>query len=196
MLNSIPFTFPFPNTASDFLTKSLAINTEGITNLVFFAKDKADNFETTKTVAVKVDKTVPVTSGSYTQNGSQMIVTLISNDALSGVENIKYSVDGENLQTYTVPFAVSGAGNHTVTFFATDRAGNVEATKSLSFTIVVVNPDVAIIAPSSGSIYPVGATVNFAGNFSGDSCNLHSAVWNFDNISQAGIVNELDFRQK
>ncbi len=189
-VNETPFTFPQPSTTSDFLMKSLAINTEGITNLMFFAKDKADNVETTKAVAVKIDKTVPVTTGSYLQNGSQMIVTLASNDTLSGVENIKYSVDGGSLQTYSVPFAVSGNGNHSVTFFATDRAGNIEEIKTLSFTIIVVNPVVNITSPSSGAVYAVGASINFAGNFSGDTCSGHNAIWMFDNISQAGTVNE------
>jgi hypothetical protein len=185
-----PFTFPRPSTASDFLAKSLTINTEGVTNLTFFGKDKAGNVEATETVAVKIDKTAPESLGSYAQNGSQMVVTLNSTDTLSGIDRVSYAVDGGSLQTYSTPFAVSGNGNHTVTFFAIDRAGNVETTKSLSFTIVVINPDVSITVPSSGSVYPVGAAVTFAGNFTSDSCNSHMAVWTFDNISKTGTVNE------
>jgi triacylglycerol esterase/lipase EstA (alpha/beta hydrolase family) len=189
-VEEIPFTFPQPSTLLDFLRKSLTINTEGITNLTFFARDKAGNLETTKTVSVKIDKTAPETTGNYAQIGSQMIVTLTSNDTLSGVEDVKYSINGGNLQTYTAPFAVLGTGNHIVMFFATDRAGNVEATKSLSFTIVVIDPNVTITSPASGSLYPVGATVGFTGNFTGDDCNSHTAIWTFDNISQAGMVSE------
>lgn len=189
----IPFTFPQPSAASDFLAKSLAVNMEGITNLNFFAKDNAGNVETTKTVAVKIDKTAPETNGSYTQNGNQMTITLASNDVLSGIEHIYFSVDGGNLQTYTAPFAVSGTGDHSVAFFATDKAGNVEQTKILSFTIVIVNPSVIITSPSSGAIYPVGAAVSFAGNFGGDNCNSHTAVWTFDSISQSAVVNESNY---
>jgi triacylglycerol esterase/lipase EstA (alpha/beta hydrolase family) len=189
-VKEIPFTFPSPSTASDFLAKSLLVSTEGVTNLTFFAKDKAGIVETTKTVAVKIDKTAPETTGNYSQNGNQMIIDLTSNDALSGVDRILFSVDSGNLQTYTAPFPVLGSGNHNVAFFATDKAGNIEEIKTLSFTIVVINPEVVINSPTSGTVYPVGTTVDFDGNFSGDRCSSHTAVWTFDSISQTGTVNE------
>ena len=143
-VREIPFTFPQPSTMGDSLSKSLNINMEGITNLNFFAKDKAGNVEAAKTLAVKIDKTAPLSSHNYSTNGSQATVVLTSNDSLSGVASIFYSVDGGALQTYTSPFNVSGVGNHTVNYYATDTAGNSESSKTFNLTITNANPTQAI----------------------------------------------------
>jgi hypothetical protein len=62
-------------------------------------------------------------------------VPLNSTDNLSGVASTVYQVNGGAVQTYTGAFDVSNLGANTVTFHSTDKAGNVEAQKSVSFTI-------------------------------------------------------------
>lgn len=166
------------------------IAAEGTTIASFHAVDNAGNVETDKTLNVKIDKTAPTTSGNYSLNGQQAVISLASTDASSGIENTKYSIDGGATQTYTAPFTILGSGNHSVNYFATDRAGNIEAIKTLTFTIPVINPLVSITGPSTGSIFPVGTAVNLTGAFTNDSCGTHTASWTFDNISLAGAVNE------
>src|SRR5207245_1389902 len=46
-----------------------------------------------------------------------------------------YRVDGGDWQTYALPVWVSGTGNHTVDFYSTDNAGNVEGWHSVGFRI-------------------------------------------------------------
>lgn len=90
---------------------------------------------------VGYDTIPPVTTASLsgTRNGtiyvSTVKVTLIATDTLSGVASTVYQINGGALQAYTAPFSVSNLGSNTVTFHSTDNAGNVEATKSVSFTI-------------------------------------------------------------
>ncbi len=48
----------------------------------------------------------------------------------SGVTSVSYAVDGGAPQTYASPFTVSGVGQHAVTYWATDAAGNVEAVQT------------------------------------------------------------------
>lgn len=62
-------------------------------------------------------------------------VTLIASDNLSGVAQTLYSVDNGNWTTYQGPFVVGTVGNHTLTFYSVDNAGNVEVQQAKEFTI-------------------------------------------------------------
>lgn len=91
--------------------------------------------------SVCYDVTAPVTTATLngTFAGSEydgpVQVTLNRSDNASGVAVTYYQVDGGGLNVYSSPFTVSGVGAHTVLFHSVDVAGNVESTKSASFTI-------------------------------------------------------------
>ena len=53
----------------------------------------------------------------------------------SGVNQTFYKIDSGAWTTYTVPFIVNGNGAHTVHFYSTDIAGNIETEKTSTFTI-------------------------------------------------------------
>ncbi|MEV6107858.1 family 16 glycoside hydrolase [Streptomyces sp. NPDC051940] len=89
------------------------------------------------------DTTPPVSSaqvsGSQDTNGNYVgnaTVALSSTDAQSGVDRIDYKVDSGAYSAYEAPVVVDTVGAHTVTYRATDKAGNVEAEKTVSFTVV------------------------------------------------------------
>ncbi|WP_170179090.1 OmpL47-type beta-barrel domain-containing protein [Solirubrobacter pauli] len=90
------------------------------------------------------------TNGWYT---SDVNVTLAGNDGAngSGVDKIEYKVDGGAFATYTAPVAITTAGTHTIEFRSTDKAGNVEATKSLTVKVDKVAPTTtASLEPATG----------------------------------------------
>ena len=117
------------------------ITATGAHTLYFFSEDKAGNFETRHMDPVNIDETAPVTKASLsgTLSGGNYLsavkVTLSATDNLSGVKKTSYQVNGGTAETYTAAFTVSSLGSNTVTFHSTDKADNVEATKSASFTI-------------------------------------------------------------
>ena len=80
------------------------------------------------------------TNGWYT---SDVNVTLAGNDGAngSGIEKIEYKVDGGAFATYSAPVAITTAGTHTVEYRSTDKAGNVEATKSLTVKVDKAAPE-------------------------------------------------------
>jgi hypothetical protein len=86
-------------------------------------------------------------------NNSIVTVNLmtVDNPGGSGVRQITYSVSGAQVTlpttglgvTASVPIGVEGVS--TVTFFATDNAGNVEAAKTLTVRIDVSSPSITAI---------------------------------------------------
>jgi hypothetical protein len=52
-------------------------------------------------------------------------------------------------------------------------------------------PVVTLTGPPTGSVYAVNTPVNFSGIFTDVGGGAHTAAWTFDNLSQAGLVNEI-----
>ncbi|WP_208868447.1 ThuA domain-containing protein, partial [Microbispora triticiradicis] len=114
---------------------------------------KFDYFKLVK--AGSEDKTAPVTTATtdpaQPDNGSfagPVTVTLKAVDETggSGVAKTEYALDGGAWTAYTAPVTVSGDGQHEVTYRSTDKAGNVEATKSLKLTIATPKVKLTVTA--------------------------------------------------
>ncbi|HJR06148.1 MAG TPA: PQQ-binding-like beta-propeller repeat protein [Pyrinomonadaceae bacterium] len=104
--------------------------------------DKAGNSAAFTSPPVNIDFTAPSTgaglsgmSGASEWYSGAVEVSLTANDALSGVANTFYNVDGGAPQTYAAPFTISTDGNHTVNFWSVDAAGNAEAQQSTTVKI-------------------------------------------------------------
>lgn len=79
-------------------------------------------------------------AGWYTD---QPYVVLTAQDDASGVASTMASLDGGLFQPYGGPFQV-GDGVHTLDYFSTDGAGNVEGARSLSFKVDSTTPGTSI----------------------------------------------------
>ena len=100
--------------------------------------DAAGNASVTGTCTVKIDATPPVTTATglgqdklSAWSSTARTVTLGAADgAGSGATGTRFTVDDGPEQTYTKAFTVSGAGQHPVTYWSTDAAGNIEAVQT------------------------------------------------------------------
>ncbi|MFF5115014.1 ThuA domain-containing protein [Streptosporangium sp. NPDC000509] len=90
------------------------------------------------------DTTAPVTTATpnpaQPANGwftGQVLVTLAGTDEAqgSGVDKTEYQLDGGAWTTYTAPVAITGDGDHNLAYRSVDKAGNVEATKTLAVKV-------------------------------------------------------------
>ena len=81
------------------------------------------------------------------------LVSLTATDSLSGVATTYYTVDSGGQQTYTGPFTISADGQHSVTFWSVDNAGNPEATEH-----GYVNIDTTSPATTAAGLQPDGLT--------------------------------------
>ena len=117
------------------------IATPAVHTVRFFSRDKAGNFSALNNAAVKIDETAPHTVATLTGtlNGtvynSAVQVKLTVTDDLSGFGSAYYQLDGGAQHAYAGSFSVATVGSHTVAFHSIDRAGNMEATRSVAFTI-------------------------------------------------------------
>ena len=104
-----------------------------------------------KDLGIGIDDTAPVTTHTVTPatpdgtNGwyvSNVTIKLTATDAMSGVDVIKYQIDGGSWLTYTAQFKVSADGPHTVKYKATDKVGNEETEKTMTFKIDQTKPTI------------------------------------------------------
>ena len=126
----------------------VAISGEGAHPVTYWSQDGASNTEVTRSGLVRIDSIAPVTAddraASYV---SAATITLSPTDGGSGVGATRYSLDGGSYMVGTVVHA-TGIGAHTLSYYTTDVAGNVEAPKSAPFAITAP-PDST--APVTGS---------------------------------------------
>jgi plastocyanin len=93
------------------------------------------------------DTTAPTVTGTVTGNRNpagdylgSATVTVSATDSGSGVDTVEYQIDDTSWQPYTAPAVVTAPGDHAVQFRATDKAGNVSATGSVSFRVAAADP--------------------------------------------------------
>ena len=116
--------------------------------------------ESTRSTGVTVDVTAPTVSvtsvspapnGAGFNNSTPVTVNLgaVDNPGGTGVAAIKYTVDGGStvvVNATTAAVNVSGNGTHTVSFFATDVAGNSGAPQTQTIRIDTVAPGIPTIS--------------------------------------------------
>jgi hypothetical protein len=121
------------------------------------AKDVAGNTSAGKTVGgINIDGTAPTTgsdnqctknNGYCTGSTANVVLTSVDQTGLSGVKEIRYSINGAAEQvaagaTKTVSVPLDGGGNATVKYYAVDNAGNVETTNTVSLDYDNIAPAV------------------------------------------------------
>lgn len=105
------------------------VSGEGDHTIEYWSVDAAGNEEVHSNGIVRIDDTAPVTTSNMDSawHTEPFTVTLGGTDALSGVANTYYTIDGGTQQTYSTPFTVSEEGSHSVEFWSVDVAGNIES---------------------------------------------------------------------
>jgi hypothetical protein len=125
---------------------------EGLTSTVTVQNGAGLSTTASSTPPVKIDRTAPSTTIGGNSNqwvNGQVDLTLTATDALSHVASTSYSVDGGATQTGTA-FSLSTEGDHTVSFFSTDNAGNIEPATTVHVKIDKTAPTIGhVFDPSS-----------------------------------------------
>ena len=82
------------------------------------------------------------TAAGWNNSAVTVRLSAVDDPGGSGIAKTSYTVDGGATQTYAsnTPPVISGAGTHPVTYWSTDKAGNVEGSKSLTIKIETTAP--------------------------------------------------------
>ena len=158
-----PPTFNQDGTFTDIqVVDNIALPAEGSYDLYLWLRDGAGNVDYRRAVyvanAFRYDTTPPTTqaelTGALGENNwyvGPVTVSLTAADALAGVGSTLFRVDTRAWQTGTIAL-ISGADKHTLTYFSTDLANNVEPPHVQT---VRIDPD-APGPPQQVSVSPSG----------------------------------------
>ncbi|MEV8244312.1 family 16 glycoside hydrolase [Streptomyces rochei] len=131
-------------------TAPVMVHQVGEHTVRYRATDKAGNVAAEKNVSFTVvaappQDTVPPVTGATVEGtkdsdgayvGSAKVTVSATDEGGSGVAGIEYSLDAGPYLAYTGPVVVDRVGRHTVSYRASDKAGNTSAPLTVSFTVV------------------------------------------------------------
>jgi hypothetical protein len=179
---------------------SVTINSQGDHTVTFWSVDNAGNVENTNTTHIKLDNVAPSTTiattpasangsnGWFVSPNSSVSFTLGGPaDATSGLANRFYTVDGGSQQTYSGAVTVNTNGDHTIQYWSTDNAGNVESANTFHIKIDTVAPANVLSltnqttqAGPAGTTNPesgiIGSTLYYDGNLGPASFKIQNAA--------------------
>ena len=167
---------------------SFQVTGDGTHTLFYCSSDKAGNMEGNNSATVKIDGTAPVTTtiglqASATTGWVSALNTnavLTPSDATSGVAQLDGTLDGGGFSAPgKTTIVMSVPGSHTVTYHATDAAGNVEATRT-----GYLNLDPT--APSASAQISAPAAPNAAGWYTSGPVTL--TIAGTDNAGGSGVA--------
>nr|WP_240188969.1 Ig-like domain-containing protein [Nakamurella flavida] len=154
---------------------------EGTSTVQARATDAAGNVSDVASVSVKVDATVPTVSAAV----DGRTVTLTGADTGSGVASVEYRWGAGEWAAYTGPVTAQGSEAATVSFRATDAAGNVSAVGTAEVAAVAVTATVAlrsngVLSAAGWYDQPVLVTVTTPAGTSGVSAQyrINTGSWN------------------
>lgn len=152
---------------------------DGVYRVTVSAVDAAGNRDT-KTITFTIDKTAPVLSMAGTREGAYsnqpVTVNFQAVESFFETNNVRINVERRlNGSTYgrTIGFANTGRitnlsntfsedGDYTITMTATDGAGNVAATQTLTFTVDCTAPVVTLSGTRDYFVTNKGVTIVFS----------------------------------
>jgi hypothetical protein len=134
----------------------------------YYSVDAAGNIEVVRTAVYLVDHVAPVSTITPDGGVNPGAISITATDTLSGVDHIDYRVLDDTggvvvgWTVYTGPITLPGDGTYQIEYRATDRAGNVEATRTSRYYTVDGS------APETVLTTPTHSPLNLADYLAGD----------------------------
>ena len=143
----------------------VTVTSQGVTSLAYYSGDVLGQNEIARNAEIRIDSLAPVTTLAGVADGGVYLpgsatFTLSAADSASGVSATVYSLDGGAASSYSSPVSVPGSGSHTLSWYSTDVAGNVETAHSATFHVSAGPPATSVSGiPAGWSTSPVTFTL-------------------------------------
>jgi len=121
--------------------------------------------------------------GQYVGSAS-VAVHATDEEGGSGVDRVEYALGDGAWQPYTAPVVVDQVGDHTVRYRALDKAGNVSAEKTVTFTVV---------APQSDDTTPPETSATVSGEKDADGAYIGMATVTVSASDTGSGVNGVEY---
>lgn len=181
------------------------VSTEGADQAITGSAIDAAGLKGTDTIYVSLDKTAPVSEATVSErasNGnwynSDVHVSLSSNDKLSGIEHIAYSLDnGSSWSDYDGVITLSKEGENTLLYQSTDQAGNTEQQKQLVVNIDKTSPTLQLtlnrynLSPGNNKMIQIHAIVDGVDAGSGIAAIQLTSITSSEANHSSGSGNKL-----
>ncbi|GAA1002663.1 hypothetical protein Aple_001190 [Acrocarpospora pleiomorpha] len=137
-------------------------------------------------LTLSFDGIAPVTSATTTPaqpasgwfTGAILVTLSAADDAQgSGVDRTEYQVDGGAWTRYAEPVVITGDGPHTLAYRSTDKAGNVEAAKTLAVKVDATAPVTTAETPAGNGVQVVLAATDATSGVAGTEYSLDGGAW-------------------
>jgi len=134
-------------------TGPFIISDDGVHQISFRSQDIAGNLEQARRIEVKIDKEAPGTEafvlgdmGSEEWYISNVELRFTSQDGTSGLKEVRLEIDGEPLVYDPAdPPVIDMNGDHSFSYHAIDKAGNLEEMRNESFKIDLEGPSTEMV---------------------------------------------------
>lgn len=163
--------YQIDNGSTQTYSTPFSIASDGQTCLSFWSVTNAGLTEAANEQCISIDRVPPTTKASVAgpagENGwrtGTATVTLKATDATSGVWYTNYSLDQGPWQAYSTPISVAGdSASHTLSYYSTDKAGNVEQNENTVLKIDSQPPQTTVHlsgTPGANGYYVSNVTVD------------------------------------
>ena len=123
------------------LINNISLDKELLYKIKYYSVDNVGNAETPKLITIKIDLTSPVTKLTVNPDLYNDIISprskiqLESSDENSKIKKTVFSINEGTFYNYHKPIVISGLkeGEHTITYYSIDNAGNEENKKDYKF---------------------------------------------------------------
>jgi hypothetical protein len=129
---------------------------------------------------ISFNKPAKISGKTHEYFGDSLSVEIQATDATSGVEQIFYSINGEEYKAYNSAFVINKEGAQKIKYYAVDRVGNAEKPKEKSFNTDLTPPKTyyTITGISEGEIIAVNTKITLT---SEDSLSgVHNIFYKID----------------